>query len=271
MNELAQENHEALALKVPLLRPDRFQSAAAHYEKGRIPYAQALIRRIAQCVGLEPEHRVLDLGCGPGMLARGFASFGCEVVAMDPSTEMLNVARKLAGEAPGISFVKGSSYDLGPALGSFQLVVMGRSFHWMDRVDTLNRLDGMIAPTGAIALFHDSSLAIPVNAWRKRWQEIRERYEPNTESHASDPNWIRHEAILLNSPFARLERFGVIERRAIDVETLVERTLSMSSTSPSHLGDRTAAMIEEVRTLLSEVREEVAETEALVAWRSDAG
>jgi hypothetical protein len=183
---------------------------------------------------------------------------------------MLDVARELAGETPGISFVKGSSHDLGPALGTFQLVVMGRSFHWMDRVDTLNRLDGMIVPTGAIALFHDSSLAIPANAWRKRWQEIRERYEPNTEPHATDPNWRRHEAILLNSAFDHLERFGVIERRAIDVETLVERTLSMSTTSPSHIGDRTAAMIAEVRATLSEVREEVAETEALVARRSQA-
>ena len=72
---------------------------------------------------------------------------------MDPTPEMLSAARALAGATPNIRFVAGSSYELGPALGRFHLVVIGRSFHWMDRVDTLNRLDAMIEPAGAVALF----------------------------------------------------------------------------------------------------------------------
>jgi SAM-dependent methyltransferase len=232
-----------------------------------VPYSPALIRRVAEVSGLSAHHRVLDLGCGPGSLARSFALAVKEVVAVDPSTEMLAVARPLARQA-NIRFLAGSSYDLAPTLGHFRLVVMGRSFHWMDRVDTLDRLDRMIEPTGAIALFHDSAPAVTANAWQKLWHDIRERYEPNPEPHRRDPNWIRHEEILLNSPFNRLENFGVIERRALDVETLVQRTLSMASTSPSHLGDKTAAMVAEVRVVLADVREEVVETSALVAWRS---
>ena len=144
---------------------------------------------------------------------------------------------------------------------------MGRSFHWMDRVDTLKRLDRMIEPAGAVALFYDSAPAIPANAWRKVWNDIRGHYEPDTGPHDHDPNWIRNEAILLASPFARLERFGVIERRAIDVETLVQRALSMGSTSPAHLGENMPAMVAEIRAALADVREEVVETSALVAWR----
>lgn len=250
-------------------KPERYRSAAAHYEQGRIPYAPALIRRVAEVTGLSPQHRVLDLGCGPGMLARAFAPLAHEVMAMDPSTEMLTAARALADATANIRFVAGSSYDLGAALGPFHLVVMGRSFHWMDRVDTLQRLDGMIEPPGAVALFHDSAPTIPANAWRKVWRSIRERYEPDTEPHGRDPDWIRHEAILLDSPFAHVESFGVIERRAVDVEMLVHRTLSMSSTSSSYLGDKTAAMVAEMRAALADVHEEVVETYALVAWRSD--
>jgi hypothetical protein len=146
---------------------------------------------------------------------------------------------------------------------------MGRSFHWMDRVDTLKRLDRMIEPAGALALFHDSAPAVPANAWQKVWHDIRERYEPKTGPHQHDPHWIRHEAILLDSPFARLESFGVIERRAIDVETLVHRALSMGSTSPAHLGEKTATMVAEIRAALADVREEVVETSALVAWKPE--
>src|SRR5262249_35846303 len=145
--------------------PDRFRTAAAHYEEGRPPYAPDLIRRVAEVTGLGPKHRVLDLGCGPGPLARGFAPLVGEVVAMDPSADMLEAARELAtqnGKAiANIGFVAGSSYDLAPQLGPFHLVVMGRSFHWMDRVDTLRRLDRMIDPSGAVALFRDSAPDIP--------------------------------------------------------------------------------------------------------------
>ncbi|WP_428491107.1 class I SAM-dependent methyltransferase [Rhodopila sp.] len=247
--------------------PDRHRSAAPHYERGRVPYSLALIRRVADVTGLGSHHRVLDLGCGPGSLARSFAPLAREVVAMDPSAEMLTTARALARQAASIRFLAGSSYDLDPGLGHFHLVVMGRSFHWMDRVDTLNRLDRMIEPTGAIALFRDSAPEVPVNAWRKVWHDIRDHYGPNAESHRRDPDWVRHEAILLDSPFARLESFGVIERRALNVETLVQRTLSMASTSPSRLGEKAAAMVADVRAALAEVREEVVETSALVAWR----
>ena len=182
---------------------------------------------------------------------------------------MLAVARTLAGDVPNIRFLAGSSYDLSPELGRFHLVVMGRSFHWMDRVDTLRRLDSIIEPKGALALFHDSAPAIPANAWLEIWHDIRERYEPDAGPHQRDSNWIRHEAILLDSPFARMESFGVIERRTIDVETLVHRALSMGSTSPAHLGEKTATMMAEIRSALADVREEVVETSALVAWRSD--
>ena len=59
-----------------------------------------------------------------------------------------------------------------PVTSDFHLVVMGRSVHWMDRVDTLTRLDRMIEPAGAVALFHDSAPAIPANGWRKVWHDI---------------------------------------------------------------------------------------------------
>ena len=249
--------------------PERYRSAAAHYEQGRVPYAAALIRRVAEVTGLSSRHRVLDLGCGPAPLARRFAPLAREVIAIDPSPEMLTAARALAGNATNIRFLAGSSYDLGSDLGHFHLVVMGRSFHWMDRVETLRRLDRMIEPAGALALFQDSAPAVPANAWQKVWHDIRERYEPKTGPHQHDPDWIRHEAILLDSPFARLESFGVIERRAIDVETLVQRALSMGSTSPAHLGDKATTMAAEIRAALADVREEVVETSALVAWRPE--
>jgi SAM-dependent methyltransferase len=251
----------------PAFEPDRFRSAAAYYEHGRVAYAPALLARVATVTGLSAEDRVLDLGCGPAPLARGFAPIAREVVAVDPSVDMLAEARTLAAGVDNIRFVEGSSRDLGPDFGRFRLVVMGRSFHWMDRVETLNRLDSLIEPGGAVALFHDAAPKIPANAWRAVWDEIRGRYGDGDGPHR-DPTWIRHEAVLLASPFSHLESFGVIERRALDIDILIARTLSMSSTSPSRLGAGTDALVAELRAALGDVTEEVVETSALVAWRT---
>ena len=81
---------------------------------------------------------MLDLGCGPGQLAVAFARLGCAVTAMDPEPDMLAAAAKeAAASGVSVNLVEGSSYDLSAGCGPFHLVVMGRSFHWMDRAATL--------------------------------------------------------------------------------------------------------------------------------------
>ena len=248
--------------------PDRFRSTAALYEAGRVAYAPALIRRVAQACALKPAHRVLDLGCGPGPLARGFAPLVALVVAIDPEPAMLAEAQRLAAGMGNIRFERGSSYDLGPATGRYFLAVMGRSFHWMDREDTLRRLDTLVEPGGAVALFRDSWPEVPENAWLARFQAVRRAYEGDDATHARrSPGWVPHETVLLASAFSVLERFGVVERRAVTAEALVARALSMSSTSPARLGGRAEAFAVELRAALAGVRSEVVETSALVAWR----
>lgn len=137
------------------LEPRRFAAAASHYLAGRPAYAERLILRIVQKLPLGAADAVMDLGCGPGQLAILFAPYVGSVLAIDPSAEMLEIARHAAGEAAKIRFKPGSSFDIGPELGTFKLVTIGRAFHWMDRSDTLQRLDGMVAKGGAVALFAD--------------------------------------------------------------------------------------------------------------------
>src|SRR3982751_6226826 len=132
----------------------RFRSAAEHYRKGRPPYAEALFLRVAERIGWARDQAVLDLGCGPGQLALGFARLAGSVAAIDPEPEMLRIAAAEAAAAGSeIRLLEGSSYDLEPTLGRFHLAVIGRAFHWMDRTDTLQRLDGMVEAGGALALF----------------------------------------------------------------------------------------------------------------------
>ncbi len=150
-------------------QPGRYQTAAQYYLQGRPPYAPALIRRVAQICGLHAAHRVLDLGCGPGQLALAFAALAGRVVAVDPEPAMLEIARREAARAGlSIDFREGSSGDLGPDLGAFRLVVIGRAFHWMEREETLRRLDGIIESGGSLAACSETTIPrSPTTAGRR--------------------------------------------------------------------------------------------------------
>jgi SAM-dependent methyltransferase len=251
--------------------PHRFRTAAAYYLGGRPPYAKLLITRVADRLALGAGDRMLDLGCGPGQLSRLFSPIVGEVVGLDPEPEMLRVAERNSAGFKNIVFRRGSSYDLSPALGKFRMVAMGRSFHWMDRVDTLRRLDAMIEPDGAVVLFSDKHPDVPANAWLAPRRAVMDRYARDDSAHArqKSPAWLSHEAILLDSAFAKLESIGITEQREISADTLIERSLSMTSTSPDRLGDRVDAMLAELRAVLPAggmVREVITST-ALIATR----
>ena len=154
------------------LESRRFTAAAKHYLAGRPAYAQGLISRIVKELRLGAKDAVMDLGCGPGQLAMQFAPFVRSVLAVDPSAEMLEVARHAANGADNVYFKSGSSFDIGPELGTFKLVTIGRAFHWMDRPDALQRLDAMVERDGAIVLFSDSHPKHRDNAWVEPHQQI---------------------------------------------------------------------------------------------------
>ena len=256
-----------------------YRSAAEHYLTGRPYYAPALIHRVAQTVGLTVHHRVLDLGCGPGQLAIAFAALAGPVIGIDPEPEMLRIAREQALRAGlPIEFREGTSNDLDPSCGIFRLVTIGRAFHWMDRQDTLRRLERIVEPDGAIALFGDRHPQVPDNSWRPVFDEIIDRYAAKDTARTTrrGPEWVRHEAVLLDSAFCSLERFSVIERRRTPVAHFVDRALSISSVSRDQIGARADDLALEVSGAMAPFARqgtiiEVVESEALVAGRNSEG
>ena len=175
--------------------PGRFRELASYYTTGRPTYPRLLARRVAHLVGLDGTQTVVDLGTGPGFLAIDFHPFAGKVIAVDPEPEMLNAARRNATKAGvKIDFVSGSSGDLGPRFGRLHLVTIGRAFHWMDRPRTLQALDGLIEPTGGVALFQESYPQVPDNDWHPAFQAILDHYG------AADPARNRTQEIRTTRP-----------------------------------------------------------------------
>lgn len=255
--------------------PTRFRTAAPHYLAGRPAYAAGLVPRVAAAIGLDGTGRMLDLACGPGQLACAFAPYVADVLAIDPEPEMMAAGHDLAAGLP-IHFQQGSSEDLNPAMGMFRLVTIGRAFHWMDRIETARRLDGMILPGGALALFRTDHVDVPENAWLAAYQAVIDAQIGHTGQRAvwRRPDWVRHEAILLDSPFGVLERIGVIERLQTPAATLLHRALSMSATTQVRIGAAGVATLRDgVEAVLATVAKdglvtEVIESSALIARRA---
>ena len=127
-----------------------------------------------------------------------------------------------------------------------------------------------------IVLFSDSHPKHRDNAWVEPYQQIIDDHAAGdvqrARSHSAD--WPSNEEILLASPFARLERVSVIEKRTLPAEHLVERALSISAINEASLGNKMNNLINNIKELSSRfglggIVSEVIETSALIARRLD--
>jgi ubiquinone/menaquinone biosynthesis C-methylase UbiE len=257
--------------------PRRFRSTVPYYARYRLGYPDSLIQRTAEVVDLKPGETVMDLGCGPGLLAITFAKLGMTVTGIDPEPEMLGEARA-AADAAGVTLDlrEGSSFALPLGIGPFKLVTMGRSFHWMDRAATLASLDAFVMKDGALAFFDDSNPKTAENAWRETLTEIANKYgrlsSPN-QAVKRVPDYRSNESLLFDSAFPVLEICGVTVKRRITAEEVLGLARSLSTTSPERLGGRHAQFETELRDVLAQlspagVFTEIAEITALIAKRA---
>ena len=253
--------------------PHRFRSTIPFYSRYRLAYPARLIERVIALTGLREGDAVLDLGTGPGLLAVPFAAAGMRVTAADPDPTMLAAAGETARTA-GVTLTlwTGGSNELAPGMGPYRLVTMGRSFHWMDRAETLARLDGIVAPGGAIALFNDEHPITAENQWLDLMDDIASRYGRDQEQVVLEreaPDYRSHESYLFASRFNVLEEIRVLIRRPITTDEIVGRALSMSTCSPEKLGRRMPAFEADLREALAGSGDftEIASLLALIARR----
>jgi cyclopropane fatty-acyl-phospholipid synthase-like methyltransferase len=79
--------------------PTIYQGSAAYYARGRPPYSPTLAFTLAAELGLDGTGRLLDVGCGPGMLTIELADCFSQVIGLDPDAEMLAEGARRAAEA----------------------------------------------------------------------------------------------------------------------------------------------------------------------------
>lgn len=96
--------------------------------------------------------RVLDVGCGDGLLTRALAERGLIVVALDLDPASVATTRAEVADLTRVEVVEGDVMDPDLALGTFDAVLAVASLHHLPLDDGLRRLSSLVAPGGLLGV-----------------------------------------------------------------------------------------------------------------------
>lgn len=259
-----------------------FRGAAPHYTVGRLPYPDGLEEAIADALGLDGAGTLLDVGCGPGVLALRLAHRFTRVVGLDPDPGMLAEADRLA-RARGITNV---SWTLARAeelarhvrAGSIRAATFGASFHWMDRDLVAALVHDALEPDGAfvhVGPGHPTDRPasdVPVD-------EITALIERYLDSSRRAGQGIRltspsgEDDVLARLPFVGPQRV-VVPGRTLErtPDQVIANVLSTSNAAPHLFGDRLDRFTSDLHALLDGRTYRVDQGDTLVRiWRKRSG
>ena len=104
---------------------------------------------------LDGTGRLLDVGCGPGVLAVQLAGLFEEVIGIDPDPDMIAEGRRHAADR-GVThadWIVARAEDIPTlALPPVRVVTFGQSFQWTDRERVAEAVYDLLPPGGAIVL-----------------------------------------------------------------------------------------------------------------------
>jgi ubiquinone/menaquinone biosynthesis C-methylase UbiE len=246
--------------------PTIYCGTAAYYTRGRPPYARTLAATLAAELGLDGGGDLLDVGCGPGVLAVELAGSFNHVIGLDPDAEMLaeGARRAAAAGIANIRWVQAHGEDIPTlALGMFKLVTFGQSFHWTSREQVAEAVYDIHEPGGALALISHAHAGRPqpagpgyppiphdaISAIMERYLGARRRAGQGFAPSFGD----RYENALARTRFGTPRRVFAPGRPDIirNIDDVLAGYFSMSYAAPHLFGDMRTQFEADVRAELA--------------------
>jgi len=139
-----------------------FGEVAELYDRARAGYPAALVDDVLGFAqGDGPGLRALEGGAGTGKATAAFGARGLDILALEPSPAMAEVARRNCRAFPGVRVTEASFEDWPGPPGGFGLVYSASAWHWVDPAVRNRKAAEVLSPGGTLALF-----------WhRVRWQD----------------------------------------------------------------------------------------------------
>jgi ubiquinone/menaquinone biosynthesis C-methylase UbiE len=195
-----------------------FDDIAPAYDASRLGYPDEIIDFVIGSAGLDSGSDVLEVGCGTGQLTQSLAGRGYQLAAIDIGPAMIAAARRrLAGAA--VAFQVSSFEELAAPDGSFDLIIAGAAYHWVDPEVRFSKPARLLRPGGWLALAgYDERYDDPVgSALTDMW--IARRGPGDQWAGPQDP--ADAEAIAASGRFGRPVMSTVSERLELPAEAVV--------------------------------------------------
>lgn len=118
-------------------------------------------------------HRIVDLGCGTGLLTRTLVGAGREVIGVDPSATMLDHARSRPG-AEGVTWILGDAAAIAPTADLDLVLCTGNAIMHLDPTalrSMLQRVAAALRPAGVLAFETRNPAASEWRGWTREATE----------------------------------------------------------------------------------------------------
>ncbi|KAF6832496.1 methyltransferase domain-containing protein [Colletotrichum plurivorum] len=178
------------------------EEQAIHYAKSRRGYHEGLYKIIADhhtSTGGEMG-TLLDVGCGPGTVAREFAPQFARAVGLDAAPGMIAAARSLGGvssTSEPIRFDVSTAEELGsnlsPAIAAeeIDLISSAAAAHWYDMPAFWAAAARVLKPGGTVAIWTGNGYIHPSTPNHQRMQAVLEQFQDeHLASHMAAGNLI---------------------------------------------------------------------------------
>ena len=158
-------------------RAESFGADAERYDRARPTYPDELLDLVLDGLGRDGPAEVLDVGCGTGIAGRLFIARGCRVLGVEPDARMAAVAR-----GHGLTVEDGTFETWDPGSRSFDVVISGQAWHWVDPVEGAERAADVLRPGGRIALFWN--VGRPPAEVTAAFAEVYDRYTGDLDKYS---------------------------------------------------------------------------------------
>jgi ubiquinone/menaquinone biosynthesis C-methylase UbiE len=155
-----------------------FDGVAELYEASRLGYPSGIVEFAVATAAVGAGSEVLEVGCGTGQLTESLAGYGFRLTAIDIGPSMVAAARRRRG-GPAVSFQVSSFEDFDAADASFELIISGTAFHWVDPDVRFRKPARLLRPGGWLALleiverYDDPLRAALLGMWAARGDDFR--------------------------------------------------------------------------------------------------
>lgn len=177
------EEHQAAII-------DQFTRQAVPFSIQQAHSQEAFLNLLLEMSGVGPEDNVLDVACGPGLVACAFAARAKHVTGIDLTPAMIERARQIQQERQltNLTWRIGNVLPLPYPEAAFSIVVSRYSFHhFIDPQAVFGEMVRVCRPDGTVLV---ADIAMPPEK-RRAFDRVEKLRDPSHTSHLTPAEFLQ--------------------------------------------------------------------------------